>query len=66
MELPATKRPKLTPWQVFLKDYGESDGAFLIYIHAYTQQHLNYDNKTFIQQCNPKYLVNHKLEGKCT
>ena len=30
----ASKRIKLTPWQVYMKDFGQTDGKF---VHVYTQ-----------------------------
>ena len=39
-DVPASKRVKLTPWQVYMKDFGQTDGKF---VHIYTQmQHTGY------------------------
>ena len=31
--MPAAKRIKLTPWQAYMKDFGQTDGTFM---HKYT------------------------------
>ena len=35
--MPAAKRIKLTPWQAYVKDFGQTDGTFMM-IFMFTNQ----------------------------